>query len=141
MAGKAAAGAADGALGLARPAASGSRWRRNAASQDFSRSAQTRRISGMAAVARARPATEVSRAATAANAAPASTAPASTVRAEGLTASWARSRSSPASIASTLPNAVIAVTVSPRSKRPDLLSAYAVRGKFGDRGKQPVHLG
>src|SRR5580693_10614426 len=33
----AAAGAAEGALGLVRPAASGSRWRKNAARQDFSR--------------------------------------------------------------------------------------------------------
>ena len=47
----AAAWAADGALGLARPAASGSRWRKNAARQDFSRSAEARRIMGSAAVA------------------------------------------------------------------------------------------
>src|SRR5262245_5898765 len=48
----AAAGAADGALGLGRPAASGSRWRRNAARQDFSRSAEARRVIGRAAVDR-----------------------------------------------------------------------------------------
>ena len=70
----AAAGAADGALGLDRPAASGSRWRKNAARQDFSRSAEARRIIGRAAVARERLATEVSRASTAANMAPARTA-------------------------------------------------------------------
>ena len=83
----AAAGAADGALGLDRPAASGSRWRRNAARQDFSRSAEARRTIGSAAVVRDRLATEVSRASTAANMAPARTAVASAVRPEGLTAS------------------------------------------------------
>src|SRR5580658_1715846 len=64
----AAAWAADGALGLARPAASGSRWRRNAARQDFSRSARARRINGRAVAVRETPATEVSRASTAAKA-------------------------------------------------------------------------
>ena len=83
----AAAGAADGALGLDRPAASGSRWRRNTAPQDFSRSAEARRIIGSAAVVRDGLATEVSRASTAANIAPARTAVASAVRSEGLTAS------------------------------------------------------
>src|SRR5215470_13029462 len=77
----AAAGAADGALGLGRPAASGSRWRRNAARQDFSRSAEARRVIGRAAVARERLATEASRTSTAANTAPARTAVARAVRA------------------------------------------------------------
>src|SRR5580658_3335794 len=105
----AAAGAAEGALGLVRPAASGSRWRKNAARQDFSRSARARRISGRAAAVREAPATEVSRASTAANMAPARTAAARAVRPEGLPASWARSRSSPASMASRPPSAVIAI--------------------------------
>src|SRR2546423_15296046 len=83
----AAAGAADGALGLARPAASGSRWRRNAARQDFSRSAEARRIIGSAAVVRDRLAPEVSRASTVANLAPARTAAASAGRPEGPAAS------------------------------------------------------
>src|SRR5260370_20001394 len=78
--GGAAAEAADGAVGLDLPAASGSRWRRNAARQDFSRSAEARRIIGRPAVARERLATEVSRASTAANMTPASTAPARAVR-------------------------------------------------------------
>src|SRR6202050_3996325 len=145
MAGKAAAGAADGALGLARPAASGSRWRRNAARQDFSRSARARRSSGIAAVTRARPAIAVSSAKTAAKAAPASTAPASTVSADGLTASCARSRSRPASTASRLPSAVIAVIASSRSSDPpreeDQFSAYALSGELGDRGEQAIDLG
>src|SRR5580704_4705204 len=105
----AAAGAAEGALGLVRPAASGSRWRKNAARQDFSRSARARRISGRAAAVRETPATEVSRASTAANMAPARTVAARAVRPEGLTASWARSRSSPASMASRPPSAVIVI--------------------------------
>src|SRR6202035_5092892 len=88
----AATGAADGALGLARPAASGSRWRKNAARQDFSRSARARRISGRAAAVRETPGTEVSRASTAANMAPARTAAVKAVSPEGLTASWASSR-------------------------------------------------
>src|SRR5208282_4523283 len=108
----AAAGAADGALGLDRPAASGSRWRRNAARQDFSRSAETRRIIGRAAVARETPATEVSRASTAAKTAPARMAPASAVSPDGLTASCVRSRSNPASMASRLPSTVIAIVPS-----------------------------
>src|SRR5580704_8797260 len=107
----AAAGAAEGALGLVRPAASGSRWRKNAARQDFSRSARARRISGRAAAVREPPATEGSRASTAANIAPARTVAARAVavgpiRPEGLTASWVhgtRSRSSPASMASRPP--------------------------------------
>src|ERR1700721_1612425 len=75
----AAAGASDGALGLVRPAASGSRWRKNAARQDFSRSARARRISGRAAAVRETPATEVSRASAAANTAPARTVAAKAV--------------------------------------------------------------
>src|SRR5579863_1830689 len=75
----AAAGAAEGALGLARPAASGSRWRRNAARQHFSRIPEARRIIGMAAVPESL-ATEAIRAKTAASMAPASTAVASAVR-------------------------------------------------------------
>lgn len=51
-AGQAAAGAAEGALGRGRPAASGSRWRRKAARQDFSRSADARPLSGIASVIR-----------------------------------------------------------------------------------------
>src|SRR5580704_13607390 len=89
----AAAGAADGALGLVRPAASGSRWRKNAARQDFSRSARERRTSGRAAAVRETPATEVSRARTAANMVPARMVAARTVSPEGLAASWVRSRS------------------------------------------------
>src|SRR5580693_1931810 len=108
----AAAWAADGALGLDRPAASGSRWRKNAASQDFSRSAEARRIIGRVAVVRDTLATEVSRASTAANMAPARTAPASAVRPDGLTASWVRSRSSPASMVSRLLSTVIAIVPS-----------------------------
>ncbi len=112
-----AARAADGALGLVRPAASGSRWRKNAARQDFSRSARARRISGRAAAVRETAATEVSRASTAANMAPARTVAARAVavgpiRPEGLTASWVdgtRSRSNPASMASRPPSAVIAI--------------------------------
>ena len=50
---QAAAGAADGALGRGLPAASGSRCRRNAAHQDFSRRPAARRVSG-AVVRRAR---------------------------------------------------------------------------------------
>src|SRR5271156_854705 len=91
----AAARAADGALGLARPAASGSRCRKNAARQDFSRSARARRSTGRAAAAREGPATEVSRTSTAASTAPARTVAARAVRAAGaggLTANWARSR-------------------------------------------------
>ena len=83
----AAARAADGALGLVRPAASGSRWRKNAARQDFSRSARARLISGGAAAVRETPATEVSRAAAAANMAPARTAAAKAVSPEGVAAS------------------------------------------------------
>jgi hypothetical protein len=49
---QAAAGAAEGALGRGRPAASGSRWRRNPARHDFSRSAAVRPISGIAAETR-----------------------------------------------------------------------------------------
>src|SRR5260370_41854898 len=70
----AAAWAADGALGLDRPAASGSRWRKNAARQDFSRSAEVRRIIGRAAVERETLQTEGSRARTATSTAPARTA-------------------------------------------------------------------
>ncbi len=111
----AAAGAAPGALGLARPAASGSRWRKNAARQDFSRIPEVRRIIGMAAAVRESLATEASRASTAASMAPASTAVASAVRPaephtpEGLGRAPAKcvtARSSPASIASTLPTDV-----------------------------------
>ena len=74
-------------------------------------------LGGVAAVAaiilltvavRERLATEVSRASTAANMAPARTAAATAVRPEGLTASWMRSRNSPASTASRLPGTVIA---------------------------------
>src|SRR3977135_3532521 len=83
----AAAGAAEGALGLDRPAASGSRWRRNPAHQDFSRSAEARRIIGRAADVRDGPDTEVSRTRIAASMAPARPAPAIAVRPEGLTAS------------------------------------------------------
>ena len=50
---QAAAGAADGALGRGLPAASGSRCRRKAAHQDFSRRPAARRLSGTAVTARA----------------------------------------------------------------------------------------
>src|SRR2546423_2173082 len=76
----AAAGAAEGALGLDRPAASGSRWRRNPARQDFSRNAEARRIIGSAADVRDGLDTEVSRTRIAASIAPARTAPAIAVR-------------------------------------------------------------
>src|SRR6185295_7341191 len=112
---RAAARAAEGALGLDRPAASGSRWRKNAARQDFSRRADVRRIIGSAAVVRERLAAEVSRASTAAaSTAPARTAApprASAVRPEGLVASWVTSCSNPVSMASTAsapPSTVIA---------------------------------
>ena len=131
----AAAGAADGALGLARPAASGSRWRWNAARQDFSRIPEVRRIIGMAAAVRESLATEASRASTAARMAPASTAVASAVRpAEGLGRAPARcvtARSNPASITSTLPTDVTAL-----GSQTSLLSAYAVRSQFPDGGQQ-----
>src|SRR5258708_25267222 len=52
--GQAAAGATDGALGRARPAASGSRWRRNAAHHDFSRRPAARLTRGPDVTARAR---------------------------------------------------------------------------------------
>ena len=103
--GTAAAGAAEGALGRDRPAASGSRWRKNATRQDLSRSAETRRVIG-AAAARESPATEVSRASTAANTAPARMAAASAGSSEGVIASWVRSRRNPASSASRLPTAI-----------------------------------
>src|SRR5580658_1133574 len=51
--GQAAAGAAEGALGRDRPAASGSSCRWNAADQDFSRSATARPVSGRAVTAAA----------------------------------------------------------------------------------------
>ena len=50
---QAAAGAADGALGRGLPAASGSRCRRKAAHQDFSRRPAVRRVSGATVTARA----------------------------------------------------------------------------------------
>src|SRR5581483_3638972 len=119
---KAAAGAAEGALGLDRPAASGSRWRRNAARQDFSRSAEARRTSGRAAESGDGQATEAIRARTAASMAPARTVPARAVRPDGLAVSWIRSRSSPASMASRLPS-IVTMTGPPVG----LLLAYAVR--------------
>src|SRR6202050_2201279 len=78
---EAAAGAAVGALGLFRPAASGSRCRKNAARQDFSRSAEARRISGIAAASPDTLATEATSASTAARMAPARAAGARPVRA------------------------------------------------------------
>ncbi len=51
--GQTAAGTADGALGRGRPAASGSRWRWNAADQDFSRRPATRLVNGGAVAIRA----------------------------------------------------------------------------------------
>src|SRR5260370_5087728 len=135
----AAAEAADGALGLDLPAASGSRWRRNAARQDFSRSAEARRIIGRPAVARERLATEVSRASTAANMTPASTAPARAVRPEGLTASCVRSRSSPARTAITASRLPGTVTVD----RPFVRAGFqrTRSGKLGDSGPQAVDVG
>src|SRR5581483_11893226 len=73
----AAAGAADGALGLARPAASGSRCRWNAARQDRSRSAETRRTAGTPAATRDTRDSEVTSTSIAARAAPARAAAAS----------------------------------------------------------------
>src|SRR6516225_2421133 len=142
----AAAGAADGALGLVRPAASGSRWRKNAARQDFSRSARARRTCGRTAAVRETPATEVSRASTTASMAPARTVAASAVaigpiRPVGPAASWARSRSSPASMASRLPSAVIAIASATRPTprpRTELPSAYAVGRQLRDGGQQPA---
>src|SRR5689334_10183927 len=131
----AAAGTAEGALGLDRPAASGSRWRRNAAPQDFSRSAEARRISGWAADSGDGEATEAIRARTAASMAPARTVPASAVSPDGLAASWIRSRSSPVSMASRPPSSV---TMS--GPPVELLLAYAL-GKPGHAGQQPVHVG
>jgi hypothetical protein len=51
---QAAAGAADGALGLVLPRASGSRCRRKATRHDLSRSAATRRVTGTPVTAPAR---------------------------------------------------------------------------------------
>src|SRR5579863_8668620 len=149
----AAAGAAPGALGLARPAASGSRWRRKPARQDFSRIPEARRIIGMAAAVRESLATEAIRARTAASIAPASAAVASAVRPAEPKATdgpgrapnrcvtapnrCVTARSSPASITSTLPTDVTALG----SRHFPYYQAYAVLPKLADGGQQAIHLG
>src|SRR5579862_4145530 len=155
----AAAGAAEGALGLARPAASGSRWRRKPARQDFSRIPEARRIIGMAAAVRESLATEAIRARTAASMAPASAAVASAVRPAESKATdgpgrapnrcvtaptkcvtapnrCVTARSSPASITSTLPTDVTALGLQTPQQ-----SAYAPGPQFPDGGQQAIDLG
>src|SRR5271166_3176111 len=80
---QAAAGTAVGALGRGRPAASGSRWRRYAADQDFSRRPAARRVSGGAVAIRAMRAPSAATAATRPISTAASTAVLTNVRALG----------------------------------------------------------
>ena len=63
------------------------------------------------------------------------------IRPVGPAASWARSRSSAASMASRLPSAVIAIASATRPTprpRTELLSAYAVGRQLRDSGQQPA---
>src|SRR5580658_4230366 len=116
----AAARAAEGALGLDRPRASGSRCRRKPARQDFSRRAAARRCIGSTAAPREVRATDARRTKAAARATLATTDAARAVSAVGpparQAATWRRSQTMP----------------------PSMLLAYAFQA--GDRCQQAVHI-